>query len=216
MEGDADKYQTLPGRTLFDKIFSNAPFKIQHAILNAPLEDKQKLWTIYRKNEPVKSLIQQVANTLKTSPQNVEAAVTAYIFDGIEIYDEEANHCTHHQNKINGAKGGNPRTSWDEIDVFNQIGSAQDVKMNDPVGVKLSLEDEKIEGGLADHWTVEQIAEKHMVSVEHIEEQLQKGIQVEFEHTNDSTIAREIALDHLHKDLDYYDHLEDMEDEFDN
>lgn len=42
-------------------------------------------------------------------------------------------------------------------------------------------------------------------------EQLRMGIKVEMEHTNDRRIAREIALDHLTEDPEYYTYLERME-----
>jgi Protein of unknown function (DUF5661) len=44
--------------------------------------------------------------------------------------------------------------------------------------------------------------------------QLAKGIKVEIEHTNDPNLAKEIAMDHLHEDKDYYDKLEIMEKDF--
>jgi len=59
-----------------------------------------------------------------------------------------------------------------------------------------------IPGGLAD----EKIPEFE-------DEQLQKGIKVEMEHTDDKDIAREIALDHLVENPKYYDALEKMEKE---
>lgn len=55
--------------------------------------------------------------------------------------------------------------------------------------------------------SVDTIAHKHNVSVEHIKQQLQHGIKVESEHTSDKTTAREIALDHLAEDPDYYTKL---------
>lgn len=42
--------------------------------------------------------------------------------------------------------------------------------------------------------------------------QLQKGTQVETEHTKDKSLAKEIAKDHLTEDKDYYKKLERMED----
>jgi len=44
-------------------------------------------------------------------------------------------------------------------------------------------------------------------------EALRKGIEVEFEHTNDREIAKEIAMDHLTEDPEYYDKLAIMEGE---
>lgn len=42
-------------------------------------------------------------------------------------------------------------------------------------------------------------------------QQLQKGIKVEMEHTNNPLIAREIAMDHLTEDSEYYNKLELIE-----
>lgn len=41
--------------------------------------------------------------------------------------------------------------------------------------------------------------------------QLQKGIDVEMEHTTDQEMAKEIAMDHLTEDPEYYDMLEKVE-----
>lgn len=75
------------------------------------------------------------------------------------------------------------------------------------------LEDE-LNGGLADEYTVEDIAAKHGVSVKEIEEQLEMGIEVEMEHTDDEDISREIAMDHLVESPTYYTRLADMEADF--
>jgi len=71
----------------------------------------------------------------------------------------------------------------------------------------------EIKGGKADKRTVEDIAKKHNVSVEFIEEQLKKGIKIEHEHTDSEEKAREIAMDHICEIKDYYDRLEKMEEE---
>jgi hypothetical protein len=80
---------------------------------------------------------------------------------------------------------------------------------------KLFIEDE-IEGGLADQYTCEQIANKHNVPLEDIMNQLYKGIEVEMEHTDDKELAKEIAKDHLTEYPYYYDELEKMEKKFEN
>ena len=51
------------------------------------------------------------------------------------------------------------------------------------------------------------LAAKHNVPVKHILDQLKKGIQVEKEHTTYGQTAREIALDHLAEDPNYYTKL---------
>lgn len=70
---------------------------------------------------------------------------------------------------------------------------------------------DKIPGGLTDNWTVEGVAKKHDVSVDKINKELKKGIDIELEHTNSKDEAREIALDHLYEFPDYYTRLDKME-----
>lgn len=71
----------------------------------------------------------------------------------------------------------------------------------------------KIEGGLADGLSVKDIAEMHKISVNELMKQVKMGVKVEMEHTNNSEIALEIALDHLYEIPDYYTRLKKMEDE---
>lgn len=75
------------------------------------------------------------------------------------------------------------------------------------------LNEERIPGGLSSGKTVSDLAKKHDVSKEHIEDQLAKGKKVEMEHTKDPKAAIEIAMDHLSEDPDYYDKLKRMEEE---
>ena len=56
---------------------------------------------------------------------------------------------------------------------------------------------DKIPGGLADNVSPRRFKESDLVD----------GMKVEFEHTNDLYIAREIAMDHLIEDPDYYKKL---------
>ena len=60
-------------------------------------------------------------------------------------------------------------------------------------------------------YDVEYIAKKHGVPVKLINDQLKKGIAVEYEHTQDKDQAKEIALDHLLELPDYYDRLQKIE-----
>ena len=64
-----------------------------------------------------------------------------------------------------------------------------------------------LKGGLADNMFVEDIAKKHNVPVLQIREQIAKGLKVEREHTDDPSIAKKIAMDHLVEDPLYYDKL---------
>lgn len=72
-------------------------------------------------------------------------------------------------------------------------------------------DDEKLVGGKGDNKTIEDIAAMHNVSVEYAKEQLEKGIKIESEHTNDVDKAKEIALDHLTEFINYYIELKKME-----
>ena len=55
--------------------------------------------------------------------------------------------------------------------------------------------------------TPKQLAEKYRVTLQKINHAMGKGVKVEFEHTRDIDVAREIALDHLGEDLHYYEKL---------
>lgn len=58
---------------------------------------------------------------------------------------------------------------------------------------------------------IDNIAKKHGVSTRYILQQLNAGIEVEYEHTTDKNIAKEIALDHLNEFPDYYERLKQVE-----
>jgi hypothetical protein len=75
------------------------------------------------------------------------------------------------------------------------------------------VEQEEIEGGLADDKSVKDIAKKHNVNIKDIVAQIKKGKEVEMEHTDDPNIAIEIAKDHEMEHPYYYSALEDMEKE---
>ena len=68
-----------------------------------------------------------------------------------------------------------------------------------------SYADDKIKGGLADGKNDKDFDPK----------QIEKGIKVEMEHTDDKELAKEIAKDHLMENSKYYDHLEKMEEKMD-
>lgn len=70
---------------------------------------------------------------------------------------------------------------------------------------------DNLPGGLADKHDVKSIADYHGVSVEEIEKQVEMGIKVELEHTDDPKLAREIALDHIAEMPDYYNKLKKIE-----
>lgn len=65
------------------------------------------------------------------------------------------------------------------------------------------LKKDELKGGLADKNKPSDFDKK----------QLEMGIKVEMEHTDDKKLAREIAMDHLKEIPDYYTRLKDMEEE---
>jgi hypothetical protein len=73
-----------------------------------------------------------------------------------------------------------------------------------PRGNTLSDKEEKLVGGLADNMPDEDFPKK----------QIDKGIKVEKEHTNDKEIAKEIAKDHLVETDKYYDYLSELEEKY--
>ena len=66
---------------------------------------------------------------------------------------------------------------------------------------------EEIMGGMGDKHTIQSLADKHVVDVELIQQQLEMGIDVEMEHTDDRDVSSSIAMDHLAEDPQYYTHL---------
>lgn len=72
-------------------------------------------------------------------------------------------------------------------------------------------EDNELNGGEGDNETLQSLAEKHNVSVDYLQKQLDKGVKVEKEHTQDEKQAKEIAMDHLTESADYYIKLEKVE-----
>ena len=70
---------------------------------------------------------------------------------------------------------------------------------------------EYIPGGDAEGKDANDIAEKHGVDIELIVEQLEEGIEIEYEHTDDPNVAKEISKDHLMESPFYYMYLEEME-----
>lgn len=71
--------------------------------------------------------------------------------------------------------------------------------------------DEEIKGGVGDDVTLEDLSEKHGVSISHIVNQISKGIRVEMEHTERALDALDIAIDHIFEDPNYYTKLSKME-----
>jgi hypothetical protein len=83
---------------------------------------------------------------------------------------------------------------------------------------KKETNEEKLKGGKADKKTFNDLVGKYSKGgrkkseVESmLKKQLNKGIKVEMEHTDDKERAKEISMDHLFEDPKYYDKLEKIE-----
>lgn len=102
------------------------------------------------------------------------------------------------------------------IDCNNPKGFSQKAHCQ---GRKKVDEGEEIKGGLADNKTLTQIAKKHDAKgyyhivdmVKSLKKELDKGVDIEMEHTKDKSKATEIALDHLWEDPTYYTKLKKIE-----
>jgi hypothetical protein len=78
---------------------------------------------------------------------------------------------------------------------------------------------DQIPGGLSQGKGLEDIQKKFNAKgyydprdfMSSLQKQLEKGVRVEMEHTTDPGIAKEISLDHLMEDPNYYDKLEKIE-----
>jgi hypothetical protein len=83
------------------------------------------------------------------------------------------------------------------------------------------MEEEKLKGGKSDKMSLLDIAKKHTnnpksedsvkKTLKQLESQLIKGLEVEKEHTKDRERAKEIVMDHLFEDPNYYDKLKKVE-----
>jgi hypothetical protein len=99
-------------------------------------------------------------------------------------------------------------TKQEWLDIGEKAGWKLDDISLEPAGW-----DDNIQGGLADDECICSIAEEHGVDVGLVKSQLKMGIKVEMEHTDDPKLAREIAMDHLVEDPNYYAKLKKMEGE---
>jgi hypothetical protein len=89
-----------------------------------------------------------------------------------------------------------------------------DFKSSNPtLAVEIAVQVDKIPGGLAKGLSLNDIAKKHNVSIEDITDEFKKGYKTEREHTTDGDIAKEIAMDHLFEDPQYYTKLASVEED---
>ena len=104
----------------------------------------------------------------------------------------------------------------DSIDCNNPKGFSQRAHCQGKK--KKQVSEEKLKGGKADNKTFQDLVNKNKrkgkditVVEKELNNQLNKGMKVEMEHTKDKQRAKEIAMDHLFEDPKYYDKLEKIE-----
>lgn len=93
---------------------------------------------------------------------------------------------------------------------FSQI-SLNKSTLGDHMKYKQGFKEEKLEGGIADNKSLDELAKKHKVDIKVLTRQFNKGVKVEMEHTDNKQMAKEIAMDHISEDPKYYDKLSKME-----
>tara|TARA_R110000803_G_scaffold61444_3_gene121261 strand:+ start:5268 stop:6170 length:903 start_codon:yes stop_codon:yes gene_type:complete len=98
-----------------------------------------------------------------------------------------------------------------EMTGASSAGGYSEPLFGEPKKKKRKIKEEKLDGGLSDEMSLEDLAQHHKVDITNVIEVIEKGVNVEMEHTTDMLVAFEIAMDHIYKDLDYYDKLKDME-----
>ena len=90
-----------------------------------------------------------------------------------------------------------------------------------PIFTKEGEDTDKIKGGLSKGMSLMDVAKKHTKDkfaktqskeriekmYDHLRSQLNKGVKVEMEHSEDPQVAKEIAMDHLFEDPNYYNKL---------
>lgn len=92
-----------------------------------------------------------------------------------------------------------------------EVGYQDNTKDTQHKGYEPVKQEDKIPGGLSKGMTLKDIAKHHNISVQTIKQEFIKGYSVEREHTTDVNIAKEIALDHLYEDPNYYSKLSKIE-----
>ena len=131
---------------------------------------------------------------------------TVIIIDSKNKYAYKTNLIKEKDNTFGYENGTSVEFTQEEKEMLEEAGYAIQ-KM------KEKAKDKKLFDGQSEGYTCEDIAEMHGVDLDFIMEQLEKGIEIEMEHTDNPEEAKAIAKDHLFEIPDYYDRLEQMEEQ---
>ena len=175
---------------------------IKKAFQGVPISDPKE------KNSAMKQTMQSMKETKK-----VEENPEVNFFDGysapkLEMFLDTKEEAEKEKPKKEENKEA---TSSGSAGGFSQplFGKPVKRKISKPQGGFVS--EEKLKGGVSDKKTLEDVAKKHTVELEKLKQELDKGVKVEMEHTNDKDKAEEIAMDHLFEDPNYYVKLNKIE-----
>jgi hypothetical protein len=121
--------------------------------------------------------------------------------------------------KIAAVLCGDPKADRRDVeDAIRNSGYDEVTDVTDRLRIEGIIKEgeDSIPGGLAKGMTLNDIAEKHGVSVDVLVGEFKKGIQTEMEHTTDREMAKEITMDHLFEDPQYYTKLATVEEYVDD
>jgi hypothetical protein len=168
--------------TLSDEIWGNLENTESNEIEKGDMDSVMNIAKTYKKTNP-KKLVQVIKSGDYKRPLILKFGDRYHLVAG------NTRLCTA------AAMGVNPKVFIGTIDNINET--------------------EKLKGGLSDKKTLEDIAKKHdskgyydtVNMVQSLKKQLDMGIEIEMEHTNNENVAIEIALDHLWENPKYYSKL---------
>lgn len=103
---------------------------------------------------------------------------------------------------------GYARYGKDNVVTHRQVGGMLQ-KLDKPFKLDKPIKKEEVE--LKPVPSLEDSAKKHNVDIETLKKQLEKGIEIEKEHTNDEKTAEKIALAHIDERPDYYIQIDKLE-----
>jgi hypothetical protein len=121
--------------------------------------------------------------------------------------------------KIAAVLCGDPKADRRDVeDALRNSGYDEVTDVTDRLRIEGVIKEgeDNIPGGLAKGMTLNDIAEKHGMSVDMLVAEFKKGIQTEMEHTTDREMAKEITMDHLFEDPKYYTKLATVEEYVDD
>ena len=157
--------------------------------------------------EEIRSVVRQNIKEVTTNDWHYKAIMS--------IWDKGGSFT---RKKIGAVLCGDPKADRRDVeDALRNSGYDEVTDVTDRLRIEgIIKEEDNIPGGLAKGMALNDIAEKHGVSVDILVAEFKKGIQTEMEHTTDREMAKEITMDHLFEDPEYYTKLATVEEYVDD